>query len=444
MVASIRIDDGNPPWLSPFLIPSRDLMVSAAASPTMAAVSTNSMDVFVYVKVENTGTQDLGNCACTRTGAWIGATVFGHAYGGVNPSTDINPRGIGTLRMNPMTGDVLDLGGGVTSPLGPATRVRVWDWSPDGKFLGYAAQGSQTGMNGATDWTLSVLALQSFTRPDGSVVQAGHVVVSETSGVPWKWTVANFFWVGSSAVLASGPDDPIKPPLSAAVPPLEWRLLCIAAPAAANVWRRIPPPAVSGVNGAIDRWLYLPSPCETVIAFTPNLSAQRQENIIVVALATATTATFKRNNVPVAVTCVATQPKINTAAHTANGVTIDIGNGQLASNVKVDDPDCTAVPDAIQVIVDRVKASTLPSANLGVLHVGDSSAGPLAQGTSKWVQVVNVNGWANQGEQHWCLLAQGCTQDGVTIPRPWNGQAAAPPAFPLSLDNCAQHNIMIG
>jgi hypothetical protein len=442
MAARLRIEDGNPIWLADSIRPSRDVMVSVAVPPTVAAVDVNSTDVFVYVKTENTGTQDLGVCACTNAGRWPDAVPFVNVYGGAGPTTSANPRGAGILRINPTAGDVLDLGGGTTVMLGPPTTRRAWDWSPDGRFLGYAAAGTMTVTGGAVDWTLSVLALQFFTRADMSTVPAGGVIVSELSNGPWIWTQANFRWAGSSAVLASGPGDPIKPPLVATVPPLQWRLLCPAAPAGGNVWRDVSPLG-AGANGNIDRWLYLPSPCESVIALTPNLSAQATEDIRLVSLSTASRTTFKRNNLPVTVQCVATAPKITTAAHVANGVSIDIGNGLVASFVTVDDPDCTAIAQSAQVVVDRVKASTLPTANLGVLAVGQASAGPLAVGAVKWVQVPNMIGWANQSEPHWCLLAQAFTLDGTTIPRPWDGQAATPPPFPLQDENCAQRNIMI-
>ena len=69
--------------------------------------------------------------------------------------------------------------------------------------------------------------------------------------------------------------------------------------------------------------------------------------------------------------------------------------------VLVDDPDCTFVGDGIVARVDRVKASTLPTANLGVLAVGTASAFSLKKGDApRWVQVPNTNGWANLGEEH--------------------------------------------
>lgn len=93
------------------------------------------------------------------------------------------------------------------------------------------------------------------------------------------------------------------------------------------------------------------------------------------------------------------------------------------------------------VRVDRVKSTTLPSANLGVLPVGTAVLGKLQVGKNIWVQVPNQNGWANQSEKHWCLLAQAYTVDGATVPRPWDGQATNP--FPIANENCAQRNIEI-
>ena len=276
----------------------------------------------------------------------------------------------------------------------------------------------------------------------------GSVIVSTQSGTVWPWTRTNFRWVGSSAVLASGPVDPEKPPLPTTppLPPLEWHLLCPSAPAMANVWFLISPNPTfpDGPGGDIDRWLYLVSPCESVIAFAPNLSAQARADFVVVSLAQARLTSFTQNNVPITVKAKPVHPTITTNQHTANGVTIDIGDGITAHFMTVDDPDCTAVPLAVQVVVDRVKASTLPSGNQDVRAVGQASAGPLPMGIGsfKWVQVPNLNGWVNEGEEHWCFLAQAFTLD-MTIPRPWNGQVAMPLAFPVGDENCAQRNIMI-
>jgi len=148
-------------------------------------------------------------------------------------------------------------------------------------------------------------------------------------------------------------------------------------------------------------------------------------------------------NIPLAAPIAGTPgtPAITTNTHGINGVTVDTGG----TNVMVDDPDCTFVGGGVRVHVDRVKASTLPSANLGVLSVGTAALGLSRVNSSYWVQVPNQNTilWDNQGEQHWCLLAQSYTPDGTTIPSPWDGQAATPPPFPVSLENCAQRNIGI-
>jgi hypothetical protein len=68
MTALVVIQDGNPIWLSPSIIPSRDLSATTMAGPTFATPTVNSTDIFVYVKVENAGTVDLGVCACTNLG----------------------------------------------------------------------------------------------------------------------------------------------------------------------------------------------------------------------------------------------------------------------------------------------------------------------------------------------------------------------------------------
>jgi hypothetical protein len=454
MTARVIIQDGNPIWLSPSIIPSRDLSATTAVGPTFAAPTVNSNDIFVYVKAENAGTVDLGVCACSNLGRWVDAVPFAGTLGSTTGAAQ-SPSGLQSIQLDATLGDKLIIGPS-SFPLGvapiPAPHHRAWDWSPDGRFLAYAVSAGQiqgTGAGANSDWKLSVFALQPFTRADGTTVAPGGAIVSTQSGMVWPWTRTNFRWVGSSAVLASGPGDPEKPPLPTTTmpppPPLEWHLLCPSAPAMANVWFLISPnpyfPVGSG--GDIDKWLYLVSPCESVIAFAPNLSAQARANFVVVSLAQARLTSFTQNNVPITVMARPVYPTITTNQHTANGVVIDIGDGITAHFMTVDDPDCTAVPSAVQVAVDRVKASTLPSGNLGVLAVGQASAGPLQMGAFKWVQVPNLNGWANQGEEHWCFLAQAFTSDNTTIPRPWNGQAASPPAFPIADDNCAQRNIMI-
>src|SRR6202011_6195058 len=128
---------------------------------------------------------------------------------------------------------------------------------------------------------------------------------------------------------------------------------------------------------------------------------------------------FSKNNQPTGVTITGASPSITTAQHAANGVQIVTGSG----TVTVDDPECMNVKGGgVVAWVDRVKASTLPSANLGVLSVGSAVASLIKQNQSAWLQAPNTNpaGWSNQGEPHWCLLAQAYTADLATIPKPWN------------------------
>jgi hypothetical protein len=455
LAAIVEIQDGNPVWLSSSIVPSRDQVATTAMPPSFAAPTVNATDIFVYVKVDNpVGSVDLGVCACTQAGRWADAVAFGAAgtlggaYGSANPFTAPGPGGF-SIRFDTMNGDKLWLGTSSfalnTVTPSPALQ-RAWAFSSDGRFLAYVVSVNQTAPGAPSAWLLKVFALQAFARADGTVVALGNAIVSKQSSTSWTWTANNFRWVGSSAVLASGPGDPDKP----TGPPagtwqMEWNLLCPSAPAASNVWSVISPAPTfpSGPGGALDKWLYLVSPCESVIAFAPNLSSNARCVFVLVSLSTAQPIPFRRDNVPTAVTAVPVHPVISTNQHTANGVSINLGDGITANFVTVDDPDCTAVAQTVQVAVDRVKASTLPTANLGVLAVGQASAGPLPVGTSKWVQVPNGMGWANQGEEHWCLLAQAFTLDETTIPRPWNGQAPSPPPFPLTDDNCAQRNIMI-
>ena len=81
MTAKLLIKDGNPIWLSASIVPSKDLMVSPGSSPSLAAINVNSTDVFVYVKVENTGTVDLGGCTCSAIGAWAAPVLFQNFLG---------------------------------------------------------------------------------------------------------------------------------------------------------------------------------------------------------------------------------------------------------------------------------------------------------------------------------------------------------------------------
>lgn len=427
MSAKLKIQDGNPVWLSQSIVPSRDTVVSPNASPSLATVSVSSSNVFVYVKVENTGTVDLGACTCASTGPWQPPQFFTGFLANANGTSPPLTQGGFTFSATP-NGDTLS-GNGINHSFGfSATGRRAWAFSPDGRYFAYISSAN------GPDWNLTVIALQAYTRSDGSAVAKGQVAVT-ASGLyagtnPLQyWNNANFGWAGSRSVIASGAYAGGSGFLAS--------LACPEAPANANTWGQLFP----SFPGQVD-WKFLISPCGSAVAFAPRLlnAGAPPQNFFQVDATTAKEIPFRKNNAPTSVASTGANVSLTTTAHTANGVTINTGNSTL---VTVDDPDCTLVGGDVTVRVDRVKASTLPSANLGVMPIGTGATGVLRVGEKKWVQVPNQNGWANQSEKHWCLLAQAYTADGTTVPRPWNGQLNNPPPFPVTAENCAQRNIEI-
>lgn len=426
MSAKLRIQDGNPVWLSASIVPSKDTVVSPNSSPSLATIQVNSNDVFVYVKVENTGTLDLGACTCTNVGAWVKPVLFQGFLSDTNANKSYPPQFGATFNVS-QYGDSLS-GAGFNYSFGlSASGRRAWAWSPDGRFFAYVS--SPYG----PDWYLTIVALQNITRSNGSTVLKGQVAVTD-SGVfagsnPLQyWTNSNFGWAGSKAVIASG-----------AYVGGSGFTVSLACPEAQspNVWGNLFPT----FPGQVD-WAFLVSPCGSVVAFAPKrlVSTAPPQDFFLISTATAIQTQFRKNNVPTSISSTGANVSITTIAHTANGVTVNTGNGTTDT---VDDPDCTLVGGSITIRVDRVKASTLPTANLGVLPIGTAVLGKLQVGNYSWVQVPNQNGWANQSEKHWCLLAQAYTVDGTTVLRPWNGQATNPPPFPIANENCAQRNIEI-
>jgi len=428
MAADLRITDGTPVWVSQSIIPSKDKVVSPGSSPTIAAITVNSTDIFVYVKVDNIGTVDVGACSCTAPvpAVWAIPVFFPGFLANPNGNATQTQAGV-TFTASP-AGD--SLSGAVSYSFGVvASGRRAWAWSPDGRLFAHVAS-----PNGA-DWYLTIVALQNITRSDGTVVSQGQAAVagSNANGVwagPPYWTNSNFGWAGSKAVLASGA-------YAGGGNALTRSLACPEAPGT-NTWGELIPT----FPGQID-WTYVTSPCGSVVAFVPKIlqAIAGSRDAFLVSTATAKVVPFRQNNVAATVTIVGLNPSVTTLQHAAKGVRVNTGSG---ATIDVDDPDCTMVAGGgIVVAVDRVKASTLPTANLGVLPVGSATLGLLRVGQSQWVQVPNATGWANQSEQHWCLLAQAFTADGTTIPRPWNGQSVNPPPFPIAKQNCAQRNIAI-
>jgi len=418
MAAQLEILDGNPNWLSDSIVPSTDMMVSPNSSPTLAAVTVSSINVFVYVKVQNSGTVDLGVCPCGALGAWNTSPPFAGFLDNMMGTAN-TPQGGFTFKIT-ATSDTLS-GNGINVGFGhPGSGLRTWAFSPDGRYFAYAS--AATG----NDWSLQIIALQAITRADGSTVAKGATAVSTNGVFASRWNASNFGWgQGSKCVVVAGPS---------ATPGAF--IVSIACPEASS-------PRVYGnlfPNGT--NWSFVVSPCGGMVALMPKTVGQGFQ---LVSTSTAKLTQFKKNNAPVPIQCKGVNPSITTNAHTASGVQVDEGDG---TKILVDDPECTFVGGGILVHVDRVKASTLPTANLGVIAVGDSVAGPLAlslaAGKSAWVQVPNTMGWANAGEDHWCLLAQAFTSDATVIPRPWNAQNGMQiPPFPITDINCAQRNISI-
>jgi hypothetical protein len=136
MAAGPRIAHGNPIWLSPSIIPSKDTVVSPMSSPTLAVVKVTSQDVFIYVKVDNISTVGFRPCSCTATGAWTNPTIFSGFLG--NPLATSSASRFGTTFTASPSGD--SLSGAVNFLFTSAASARrVWDWSPDGRFFAYVA-----------------------------------------------------------------------------------------------------------------------------------------------------------------------------------------------------------------------------------------------------------------------------------------------------------------
>jgi hypothetical protein len=421
MVAKLQVLDGSPVWASNAIIPSRDTVVSPTSSPTLASINVGATGVFVYVKVDNTGDVDFGTCACSPVPApWAGTTAL-PGFLATTTGGAFESRAGETFEANYL-GDSLT--GTVNFSFGlSASGRRAWGWSPDGRLFAWV--GSPNG----NDWYLTIVTLAPLTRSDGTILAAGHIALQANGLFNGPWNASNFAWAGSKAVIASG--------VAAGGGQTALVVACPESPGGASYGDLLLNSA-----GQID-YVYLVSPCGSVVAVVPKIlnAAAGSRDAYLVSTATAVVVPFKINNAPTSVTIVGLNPSLTTLAHGARGTRVNTGSG---ATVDVDDPDCTLVGGGVRVTVDRVKASTLPSGNLGVIAVGTGSAlGSLLHAHSAWVQVVNSNGWANQSEPHWCLLAQAYTADDTTIPKPWNGQLASPPAFPIALINCAQRNIQI-
>ncbi|MCA0458546.1 MAG: hypothetical protein LCI00_31580 [Chloroflexi bacterium] len=438
MPPSLIIPRTNAPlWLSDSIIPSKDTVLSTINQPKIAAISPTSTDVKVYVRVKNDGNTDFGVCACLATGLWTEPTLFQGFLSNPNQTQTATQASV-TFTASPQ-GD--SLSGAVSRQFnsGLVPDRRAWAWSPDGRYFAYVYMPK----NSPTEWYLEIVALQNVTRSDGSIFTKGQftsdngLFASGSSPLQY-WNNSNFFWSRSRAVLASGAY------VSSTSTFQQWSrtLICPEAPTNQRKWTDAP---LQMEPGKID-WLYLVSPCDSAVAFVPKRlnSSATPKDLIIVKTTDAKVVQLKRNNISTSVNITGDSPSITTTQHSANGITIDLGvNTSPRTIITIDDPECTFTGGGVTVHVDRVKVSTLPSANSGIVEVGKASVGLLKQGATLWIQVPNVNGWTNQSEPHWCLLAQTYTSDLTTIPRPWNGQVGSPPAFPINNTRCAQRNISI-
>lgn len=464
MSAQLRIQDGNPVWLSASIVPSRDTVVSPNSSPSLATIQVNSTDVFVYVKVENPGTVDLGLCPCSAQfpAVWASAPVFSGFLDSTTQSlTDSHGAFVFEARPLAQGADRIT-GPGLNTGLPFGNGRRTWGWSPDGRMFAYVFETENSpSAAGESTWVMGVIALQPITLSDGTTAAIGVPLAEARGTFDGRWTENQFGWAGSQAVVAHGAAWDMFAHFFLGTP--NGAVVTIVCPLYNDASNTNFPPGGATWSGTKsfetviigtppftppiphqDRvdWMHLVSPCGSYVAIVPRIldTSAPPQTIVLVSTTNAQEVKFRQNNVPLDIISTGANPSITTNSHTALGVTIDRGNG---ATTDVDDPDCTFVGDGVLVRVDRVKASTLPSANLGVLPIGSAVLGALRQNGFSWVQVPNQNGWANQSENHWCLLAQTYTIDGITVPRPWNGQATNPPPFPIANENCAQRNIEI-
>lgn len=413
MSAQLRIQDGTPVWVSNSIVPSKDTVVSPWGSPRLAAVNVNSTDVFVYVKVENPGTEDIGLCDCVNVGPWSPPVTFQGFVDDANATVTERKAAL-TLTLSPREDTVFWPGYGTIVNQSPVSPRRAWGWSADGRFLAYI---------NARDSTFWAFATQDVGLPNGTTIRQGLLGFVQLP--TFQWTNADFGWAGSRAAFALVPNAPDR----------QLYALCPLVPRLFSLF--------GFLDGASILASVFVSPCASAIALPPlsRLISGGRATFNLFSTLAGTAIPFRQNNAPIPdIAPTGTGFSITTQTHGAMGVVVGTGGG---TTVLVDDPDCTFVGGGIRVSIDRVKASTLPTANLGVAHVGDAVIGTLRQNETGWVQVPNQNGWANQSERHWCLLAQAYTVDGTTIPRPWNGQATNPPPFPIANENCAQRNIEI-
>lgn len=451
MSAKLKIQDGSPIWMSPSIIPSTNGFQSTQTrpNPTILPIAQNSRNISIYVKVENNGTEDFGTCACGALGQWLPVNLFsGFKTNYLNATgTEIHTGPGGSLykiNLESIGGDILTIGG-VDYNLGPnASKRWAWAWSPDGNLFAYVysptAYSPGNPSANPRDWNLVIIAVNTIRKPNGTTVARGSVVcrhsgVLNAPSVLHAWNASNFGWAKSKAVIVSGvSNDMVQRDVVSPYAPINTE--------------SIPYTSTPSIE-----WQNLVSPCGSMVAFMPRKKNQSASdtNFEFVSTITGQKAALRLNNANIGDPhCTGDNPGITTVRSGAGGLQVKSGDKIGAVRVTeiittADDPDCTFIGGGITVRVDRVKASTLPSANLGVVGIGEATLGVLEKAKSAWVEVPKMTGndWDNEGESHWCLLAQTYTSDGSIIRRPWDGQVTMPIAFPVQQENCAQRNVEI-
>jgi hypothetical protein len=453
MAVSFEIVDGSPIWASPAIIPASVPPPDVATAPAWADPQSNPAStaprVDVYVQVHNTGS---GPIPCP-IGLWGPPVPFSQQVnaGGLPQVDDLHgwrfrAAGSGDAAGTHDTLDRLDTSTGAPTLVPPHFAFPVvtagrkcWGWSPDGHFFALAYEPTS---GAGTNWHLMVVALDDALLLDGTPTSPPTMALPATmvqeyptssSAAAVAYTIPftrqMFGWVGSNAIFTHGD-----------VGTDEHRYL-FRFRVSATAWGYESIPAGSS-SAAI-----VASPCGSQIAFVEagvpitwwSTSASRNPSAL-------------HSGMPVTLTP-GPGASITTNTHTALGVTVQpvTNPPPVGPSATIDDPDDTESFGGFAVHVDRVLASTLPTANWGVRLVGDAIAGVIPTSTlpggNYWVQVPNRVGWDRLGESHWCLLAQAFYAN-AGLPRPWNGQAASPVPFPVSApapgnERCAQRNIHI-
>jgi hypothetical protein len=435
-VASIEIADGSPIWLSPSIIPSRDLSATTVSGPVWATPAQGSTDVFVYVKVENATADEVGS-SCP-IGQWSEpvAPLTQLATTGIEKTDSKHGYTFSALAAgDKIVRDTPLVAGGSLPGVSfgfPASGRRVWGWSQDGHFFAYA-YGPIAG--DVQSWRLKVVTLDGAVRADGTPLTLLTVLDHPALADPpirydHTFILADFNWIGSEGLFTRG-TVPAPPTGTAHI------VRVVACFKAAPTPRAVETQVTAG-----GQWRYRASPCGSQIAYMEESPASAQE-IVWVSTRTGSTTQSRDRNIARPVQTDGATPTITTLAHTSRGVVVQTGS---AGPIKIDDPDGTA-RGGLEV---RVEASTLPDAHLGVLPVGAAAVGPIStasvNGPWSWAQVPNDVGWDRQSESHWCLLAQAYSPE-HGIPIAWNPLELTDPTDPFpaqALLNCAQRNIDIG